>query len=173
MSSAEGSYGRLERVLARLDFAWRASGTQLAYVDEHGIWSTRFRPGGPHGLWIAGHLAFYEGGALKLYGQFESNPVEEWKELFRNGSACRDDLSGYPDPAEVLARLRDGRSKAREAIASMTDADLDRALERNPRSERLAIRDIQSQIEFMIWHDSHHAAQLGAIANTHKASLAG
>ena len=38
-------------------------------------------------------------------------------------------------------------------------------------NERLAIRDWQSQIEFMIWHESHHAAQLGAIANSHRGTV--
>ncbi len=159
----------MDRLLARLDFAWRASGAQLDYIAEHGLWSTRFRPGGPHGLWIAGHLAFYEAGALKLYKELEDHPLGNWKGLFANGCPCLDDLSAYPDPESVRARLDAGRAELRETIAGMSDADLDRSVV----NERLAIRDIQSQIEFMVWHDSHHAAQLGGVANTHRGSLAG
>ncbi len=168
-SITDAPYGRLERVLARTDFAWRVSGTQFDYIAEHGIWTNRFRPGGPHGLWIAGHLAFYEAGSLRLYKELESNPLGDWKELFGNGSPCLDDLSHYPDPSSVYERLSSGRRALREVIAGLSDEDLDRPT----TNERLSIRDLQSQIEFMAWHDSHHAAQLGAIVNMHKDSLSG
>ena len=168
MSNADAPYGRLARILARVDFTWRVSGSHVDYIAEHGIWTNRFRPGGPHGLWITGHLAYYEAGALSLYTGIEGNPLSDWKRLFGNGSPCLDDLSSYPDPASIRERLRSGRRVAREAIAGLSDADLDRSVD----LERLAIRDIQSQIEFLAWHDSHHAAQLGGIVNTHKDSLA-
>lgn len=166
MSNARASFGRLERILARVDFTWRVSGSQLDYIVEHGLWSTRFRPGGPHGLWIAGHLAFYERGALRLYRGLDSHPLGEWKDLFGNGSPCLDDLTCYPEPAHVHAELMEGRAAVRESIAALGPADLDRPVS----NERLAIRDLQSQIEFLVWHDSHHAAQLGAIVNNHKGS---
>ncbi len=169
MSNLDSPFGRLERVLARVDFTWRVSGSCLDYIADHGIWTTRFRPGGPHGLWIAGHLAYYEAGALNMYGGLEGNPLSDWKERFGNGSPCFDELSSYPDPASIHAKLTSGREAALEAIASLGDADLDRSVV----NERLAIRDLQSQIEFMAWHDSHHAAQLGGIVNTHKDTVAG
>ena len=169
MSDSNAPFGRLERILARIDFAWRVSGANFAYIAEHGIWGNRFRPGGPHGLWIAGHLAYYEAGALRLYQGLIGNLLEDWKDLFGNGSPCLDDLSRYPDPERVYARLSDGRDAARDVIAELSDADLDRPVS----NERLAIRDIQSHIEFAAWHDSHHAAQLGAIVNMHKDSLSG
>lgn len=168
MSNADAPYGRLERILARVDFTWRVSGAHVAYIAEQRIWTNRFRPGGPHGLWIAGHLAYYEAGALSLYKGIEGNPLGDWKELFGNGSPCLDDLSRYPDPASIHARLTSGRQAVREAIAALGDADLDRPVD----LDRLAIRDVQSQIEFLAWHDSHHAAQLGGIVNTHKDSIA-
>ena len=168
MSNAPTPYRRLERILARVDFTWRVSGSHVDYIAENGIWTNRFRPGGPHGLWIAGHLAYYEAGALSLYQQIKNNPLGAWKELFGNGSPCLDDLSRYPDPASIHARLTSGRQATRAAIAALGDADLDRAVD----VEGLAIRDLQSQIEFLAWHDSHHAAQLGGIVNTHKDSLA-
>lgn len=168
MSNTDAPYGRLERLLARVDFTWRVSGSHVDYIAQHGIWTNRFRPGGPHGLWIAGHLTYYEAGALSLYKGVDGNPLSDWKELFGNGSPCLDDLSRYPDPAGIHARLTSGRQAVRDAIASLGDADLDRTVD----VERLAIRDLQSQIEFLAWHDSHHAAQLGGIVNTHKDGLA-
>lgn len=164
MSNAQAPYGRLDRILARVDFSWRVSGSQLEYITDHGLWSTRFRPRGPHGLWIAGHLAFYERGAVRLYQGLESNPLGHWKDLFGNGSPCLDDVASYPAPERILEELQQGRALLRESIAGFSAADLDRPV----TNDRLAIRDVQSQIEFMVWHDSHHAAQLGAIVNTHK-----
>ena len=169
MSASARHYGRLDRILARLDFSWRVSGTQFDYIAEHSLWGTRFRPGGPHGLWIAGHLAFYERGALRLYERLGANPLEDWKDLFGNGSPCLDDLSAYPDPGHILDELRKGREAVRESIACFSDGDLDRPVS----NERLAIRDVQSHVEFTVWHDSHHAAQLGGIVNTHKDSVGG
>ena len=168
-TASDAPYGRLERVLARIDFAWRVSRAQFDYIAQQGIWSNRFRPGGPHALWIAGHLALYEAGALGLYRELESDPLKGWKDLFGNGSPCLDDLSRYPDPSSVYQRLASGRREGRDLIAGYSDADLDRPAS----NERLAIRDVQSQIEFMAWHDSHHAAQLGAIVNLHKDRLSG
>lgn len=168
--SAEGaSYGRLQRVLDRVSFTWGASGTKLAYVAEHGLWMNRFRPGGPHALWIAGHLAFYEGGARKLYQGLEHNPLGHWKDLFANGSECYDEPKKYPDPEQLLAELERGRQEALAAISGLSDAQLDSPVV----NERLKIRDLQSQIEFMVWHDAHHDAQLGAIVNNHKATQSG
>ncbi len=164
MSNEGASYGRLERLLDRVDFTWRASATKLTYIAENGLWMSRFRPGGPHGLWIAGHLAFYEGGARKLYQDLDQNPVGHWKDLFANGSVCRDDPGQYPDPSSIFAALQRGRDENRASIALLTEAQLDSPV----TNERLAIRDLQSQIEFMVWHDSHHGAQLGAIVNNHK-----
>ncbi len=166
MSNAQAPFGRLERILARLDFAWRVSGSQLDYIGEHGLWMNRFRPGGPHALWIGGHLAFYESGALKLYQELDASPLAEWKELFGNGSPSLDEPSHYPSPSEILGELKRGRKAVQASIAGLGDEDLDRPVE----NQRLAIRDLQSQIEFMIWHDSHHAAQLGAIVNNFKQS---
>ncbi len=166
-STSNAPYTRLERVLARIDFAWRVSGAQFSYIAHHGLWANRFRPGGPHGLWIAGHLAFYEASALGVDLGSDREPLEGWKDLFGNGSPCLDDLSHYPEPATVYERLMIGREAGRAVIGGFSDADLDRPVS----NERLAIRDVQSQIEFMAWHDSHHAAQLGAIVNMHREGL--
>lgn len=168
MSAESAPYGRLERILARLDFAWRVSGSHVGYIADHDIWSARSRPGGPHGLWLTGHLAFYEASALSLYTGNDSNSLDQWKGVFGNGSPSLDDLSNYPDPADVQAQLVRGRRAIREAIAGFSEEDLDREV----LKERLAIRDMQSQIEFLVWHDSHHAAQLGGIVNTHKDAAA-
>lgn len=167
MSAAQGPYGRLERILARLDFSWSRSRMHLDYLARHGMLSRRFRPGGPHGLWIAGHLAFYERGALRLYRSLDRHSLAEWKDLFANGSPCLDDLSRYPDAKVVLGELQSGREEVRKTVEGFSDADLDRPVS----NERLAIRDLQSHIEFVVWHDSHHAAQLGAIVNSHKDEL--
>ena len=48
----------------------------------------------------------------------------------------------------------EGRAAVRESIAAFSPADLDRPV----ANERLAIRDRQSQIEFLIWHDPPRCA---------------
>ena len=163
-----GSPSRTQRILDRLDFAWSASGNLAKFVVDEGIGMRRFRPGGPHGVWIVGHLAFYERHALSLYKGLGSSPLAGWKERFGNGSECLDDTAAYDDPASILATLKEGRQLIRDTIEGMSDSDLDRAV---PANERLKIRDVQSHIEFMIWHDSHHAAQLGAVVNMHNQEL--
>lgn len=170
MNETQAPYGRLERLLDRIDFTWRASGLNLHYIDEQGIWMQRFRPSGPHGLWIAGHLAFYEAGVFSVQTQSEGNDLADWKALFGNGSECFDDPTRYADPTGILNRLESGRAALRERVASYSEADLDRPVSENAR---LKIRDVQSQLEFMVWHDSHHAAQLGAIVNNHKSANPG
>ena len=170
MNDPKAPYGRIERLVDRVDFAWQVSGSLLRYIGGEGLWMTRFRPGGPHGLWIAGHLTYYEAGALKLYTGLDSHPLADWKERFGNGRECLDDPAAYSDPAGILTMLEEGREAIRKVISAMSDADLDASV---PPNERLRIRDVQSQIEFLIWHDSHHAAQLGAIVNTYKQGLAG
>lgn len=170
MNETQAPYGRLERLLDRIDFTWRASGLNLHYIDEQGIWMQRFRPSGPHGLWIAGHLAFYEAGVFSVQTQSEGNDLADWKALFGNGSECFDDPARYADPTGILNRLESGRAALRERVASYSEADLDRPVSENAR---LKIRDVQSQLEFMVWHDSHHAAQLGAIVNNHKSANPG
>lgn len=168
MSNARQPFGRVDRILARLDFGWNVIGSNLTYIEDHGLWGERFRPGGPHALWIVGHLAFYARGSLKLYRSLPKNPLDKWKDLFGNGCPCFDDLERYPSPQTIRDELMKGREAIRASIAGFTGADLDRPVS----NERLAIRDWQSQVEFMIWHESHHAAQLGAIANNHRDSVA-
>lgn len=164
MQDSRSGFSRLERLLARLDFSWQVSQSQLAYIAEHGLWGRRFRPGGPHGLWIAGHLAFYERGSLRLYRGLQHHPLADWKDLYGNGSPCLDNLAAYPPAGRIHDELVGGREAVRATIAAFSDSDLDRPVS----NERLAIRDWQSQIEFMIWHDAHHGAQLGAIVNSHR-----
>ena len=77
--------------------------------------------------------------------------------------------TSIPIPSRLLAALESGRKEALAAIAGLSDAQLDSPVV----NERLAIKDLQSQIEFMVWHDAHHDAQLGAILNNHKASQSG
>ncbi len=167
MTDAQAPYSRLDRILDRLDFAWRATGSRIDYIHRNGLWMERFRPGGPHALWIAGHLSFYEAGGRRLYLRLERHPLGDWAELFGKDSRCLDDRGAYPSPESVLETLQAGRAQARAAIAELADADLDRPV----RNERLAIRDVQSQIEFMVWHDAHHGGQLGAIISNHKDAL--
>ena len=161
MSNLQVPFNRLERLMARLDFCWGYTQSKLKSINEQGLWMERFRPEGPHGLWIAGHLAYTESGALQLYRELENNRLADWKDLFGKDSTCSDDPSEYPSTATVWKEFEQIRGDIRETFASFTDENLDRPV----TYERFRIRDLQSHLEFMLWHDSHHSAQLGAIVN--------
>ena len=125
--------------------------------------------GGPHALWIAGHLAFYEGGARKLYQGLEHNPSGTGRTCLPTAANATTSRTNIPIPSSCWPNWRVGRKEALAAIAGLSDAQLDSPVV----NDRLAIKDLQSQIEFMVWHDAHHDAQLGAILNNHKASQSG
>ena len=162
MSKEAAPYTRLGRILALMDFSWGRTQRMLDRVGELDAWMNRFRPGGPHALWIAGHLAYVEAGSLARYTGAE-HALASWKDLFGNGSETVDDAARYPAVAEVSAALRDVRARYREYVAGLADADLDRA---DIAVSRLPVQDLHSHVGFMIWHDGHHGAQLQGIVKT-------
>ncbi len=170
MSKETAPYTRLDRILTLMDFSWGRTQRMLDRISELDAWMHRFRPGGPHALWIAGHLAYVEAGALARYTGVDGHARASWKELFGNGSETVDDASRYPLASEVSAGLKDTRARYREYVAGLSDADLDRA---DIVSNRLPVQDLHSHIGFMIWHDGHHGAQLQGIAKTAEEASAG
>ena len=110
MSKEAAPYTRLGRILALMDFSWGRTQRMLDRVGELDAWMNRFRPGGPHALWIAGHLAYVEAGSLARYTGAE-HALASWKDLFGNGSETVDDAARYPAVAQVSAALRDVRAR--------------------------------------------------------------
>ena len=162
MRNETAPYTRLGRILALMDFSWARTERLLERVGELDVWMNRSRPGGPHALWIAGHLAYVEAGSLARYTGAES-ALASWQDAFGNGSETFDDAARYPPAADVLARLRDARAQYRQYVAGLSAADLDRA---DIASNRLPVQDLHSHISFMLWHDGHHGAQLQGIVKT-------
>ena len=164
MSEQASNYTRLGRILARMDFTWGVTLRTAKSVAKNDAWLQRYRPGGPHALWILGHLAYIESGALKRYTKAEVNPLLHWKELFDGGTEPVDDLAHYPPASEVLETFESARTRLREYVSQLSDSELDEV----DVIDRIAVRDRQSHIEFMLWHDAHHGAQLAGIAATAK-----
>ncbi len=162
MNNEAAAYTRLGRILALMDFSWGRTGRLLDRVGELDVWMRRFRPGGPHALWIAGHLAQVEDGALARYTGAQP-ALASWKDMFGNGSETFDDAARYPPVDEVSSRLRDARTRYRQYVAGLADADLDRPYS---GAGHLPVRDLHAHISFMLWHDSHHGAQLQGIVKT-------
>lgn len=81
--------------------------------------------GGNHPLWVAGHLAWAEGGMFQLITG-EANPCEDWKPLFGGGTEPVADSSKYPPFADVAAKFLSLREANIKALARMSDADLDK-----------------------------------------------
>ncbi len=81
--------------------------------------------GGPHPLWLVGHLAVVEAGVPNILMGKES-PLAEWSPLFGRGVEPSDDASIYPSFSEVVAAFKKYRAANMEHFAMLTEADLNK-----------------------------------------------
>jgi uncharacterized protein YndB with AHSA1/START domain len=80
--------------------------------------------GGPHPLWVMGHLALVEGG-FRHVAFDQPNPVADWQDLFGRGTQPSDDASNYPPFDEVVERWRQLRAENLELLDATDPADFD------------------------------------------------
>jgi hypothetical protein len=99
----------------------------LAHVEEMRDHAVVFPTpnGGPHTLWVLGHLAYIE--SMVIHGLMlgEENPLAEWEELF-DGADTSGDISIYPPFDEVLARCREVRQATLALLDTLSENDLDK-----------------------------------------------
>lgn len=88
-------------------------------------------PGGPHTLWILGHLAYIEGLVIHSFMLGEPNPLAAWKDPF-DGADVSGRSEDYPSFVTVLDRCRQARRETIDLLEGMEEADLDRASKNVP-----------------------------------------
>lgn len=81
--------------------------------------------GGNHPLWVLGHLAYSEGKLLQEMMLGESNPLDDWKEIFSDGTEPVGEADKYPPLDEVLAKLHEVHHSTMALLDSMSEDDLD------------------------------------------------
>jgi len=81
--------------------------------------------GGNHPLWVLGHLAYSEGKLLREMMLEESNPLDEWKEIFSDGIEPVGDADKYPSFDEVMTKLQEIHQATIALLDSMSEDDLD------------------------------------------------
>ncbi|HTH54247.1 MAG TPA: DinB family protein [Edaphobacter sp.] len=114
-----------EAIQYALTLSDRAVMTQLDQISDD---PTRFPTpnGGCHPLWVLGHLTLIESYLPEiLFG--EPSPVANWQKLFGEHSVPVDDISAYPSFDEVREKYQQLRNRNLDILASLSEADLDKA----------------------------------------------
>ena len=81
-------------------------------------------PGGPHTLWILGHLAYIEGLVIHSFMLGEPNPLAEWVDPF-DGAEVSGRPGDYPPFEEVLARCGAVREGTIRRLEGLRETDLE------------------------------------------------
>lgn len=133
----------------------------LARVEdmrEHGTVFPTPR-GGCHTLWILGHLAYIEGLVVRTFMLGETNPLAAWEETF-DGADVRGDARDFPPFDEVLSRCREARAATLALLATLSEADLDRASTKAPRGFEDTFGTYRLCLQYVADHWYMHRGQL-------------
>ena len=82
--------------------------------------------GGNHPLWVLGHCTFAEGQVIWELMQAETNPMENWSEMFRDGTEPTSNPEDYLPFDDVMHQCRALRKASDELLASFNLQDLER-----------------------------------------------
>ena len=93
--------------------------------------------GGNHPLWVAGHLAYAEGGVIGRFILGEQHPLARWESLFGRGSQPAADASKYPTLSEVLAEWDKLRARTLQVLSTLQDSDLDKPSKAPPERQAM------------------------------------
>ena len=117
------------------------------------------RNGGPHTLWILGHLAYIETLVIRTFMLGETNPLAEWETVF-DGDDVSSDLRKYPPFDEVLAKCRDMREMTCSLIGSFSEIDLDTESAKIPRGFDDTFGTYRLCLQYVADHWYMHRGQL-------------
>ncbi|MEX2174735.1 MAG: DinB family protein [Pirellulaceae bacterium] len=120
-------------------------------------WVFQVHPNCNHALWFAGHMAQLDNFFLSLVAPDKARDLPEFRTRFGMGSQPTSDPAAYPPPETVLATMRERRQSLLEALAGMTEDDLDRKLSAGTPE---FLSDVGSVFEMAIWHEGQHNGQL-------------
>src|SRR5512140_1635054 len=136
-----------DRVLAR-----------VREMREHGaVFPTP--KGGPHTLWVLGHLAYIEALVIRGFMLGEANPLAEWENVF-DGSDVSGDVSRYPPFDEVLATCLEMRERTMTVIDSLSEDDLDKVSAGAPKGWEETFGTYRLCLQFVADHWYMHRGQL-------------
>jgi hypothetical protein len=115
--------------------------------------------GGSHPLWVIGHLAVVEGmlHAMLIGGD---SPTGQWAPLFGQDSLALADASRYPRFDDVRTKYIELRRGTLRRLASMTDADLDRATPWQPEGLEAHFATYGKALMTVALHQTMHRGQL-------------
>jgi len=119
----------------------------------------RATPGGPHTLWILGHLAFVEGLVVDHFAFGDDNPLASWDSAF-DGDAVADGPADFPSFDVTLERVRGMRTATLVRIDPLTEADLDRTAERAPKGWDATFGTLRQCLQYTSDHWLMHRGQL-------------
>lgn len=115
--------------------------------------------GGPHTLWVLGHLAYIERLVTHAFLHGEPNPLAAWEAAF-DGDDVSADPADYPSFDDALSAFVAARDATLELVDSLTEADLDRAAARTPPGFEAEFGTWRSCLQYLADHTYMHRGQL-------------
>lgn len=116
-----------------------------------------------HPAWVYGHLAIYPDNLLEMLGRKDlAKPDARFKELFDNGTPCKDDPSGsiYPKMEVITARYFERTDAAIKALAEADDGALTKTLTDDWAK---SFPTVGSRFDFLLGgHSMMHLGQISA-----------
>ncbi|MFG0331929.1 MAG: DinB family protein [Maioricimonas sp. JB049] len=123
-------------------------------------WIRRAVPGSNHALWIVGHLGVADNAFLGFLVPEKKVERDGYAELFGRGSTVRDELSAYPEPAELVEFMQERRRVLYGILDDCTDEDFTRP---TPDEAPPFMFDWGAVFHMTAWHESLHSGQLTVI----------
>ncbi len=117
------------------------------------------RNGGPHTLWVVGHLAYIETLVVRTIMLGEANPLAEWEAAF-DGAEVSGDIGRFPPFDEALAKCREVRASTVALLDSLSEEDLDRVSAKVPRGFDDTFGTYRLCLQYVADHWYMHRGQL-------------
>ena len=133
----------------------------LARVEEmrdHGVVFPTPK-GGPHTLWVLGHLAYIEALVVRRFMLGEANPLAGWEEVF-DGADVSGDIRVYPPFDQVLAKCREVRESTLALLDSLSEDALDKASAEVPAGFEDTFGTYRLCLQYVADHWYMHRGQL-------------
>jgi hypothetical protein len=115
--------------------------------------------GGPHTLWVLGHLAYIEALVVQRFMLGEANPLAAWEEVF-DGADVSGDIRLYPPFDQVLAKCREVRESTLALLDSLSEDALDKASAEVPAGFEDTFETYRLCLQYVADHWYMHRGQL-------------
>jgi hypothetical protein len=145
---------RVERQLRKVR---EVTETFLSAFQTPDQWTLQVHDKANHPLWVAGHLGTVDNFMISLLAPRETVAKAGYQEKFAMGSRPTSTPADYPDPAEVLAFMRERRSVVLKILAGLGDDDMAAP---TPEGAPDVMPDVGSIFELAVWHEALHVGQI-------------